>query len=1611
MFLSLLRFPKPIWFNKEMGTFEIVDNAKKNLLKQLKSLVHAHTPVNPIYNVTIQYPKPEQKITALDLKLETSFTVQCLDREQGVAWIKQERLPAFLNSDCYFEYRLAKLLSQLECNTEPGLLQIDRTYRPWFHEIEDKPVPAIVEKVEVAMKELYICLGKASVTQTKAMFTQAKDNFRKTIVQSARKPIATIMTPAFHSATSLQSSGSSLSDDQSSQHPSGETSTSGHGGEDEGGEEIAPAEHRNPPVAPSGLSSSGDDADFLGFEESEAPGPSSIQQCSAGMESRRPALRRMSQQSHSAQRQADVELDLLEMSRETIGMHHLEEPFSTHQNCRGLLCPAQHSTAARINTAGGEGAHHRASSEEEEEEHQLEDGEVEEQNRTKMSPSTNNTSHISSGSLNTSRAATTTAAFSSMNRCTTEESGSPQGCTVPKAKLLWTRLSNSASRCSDYRARSSQTFVACWNKTCCPEDLADMPLPAAVKVTTTLNFFISGSFHGSAADICRISQYTLGRVSRIIGVCCVLHNRAQQRGFELQEEQGAECRTSSEEEEEEPEVEMTPTAEAILSMEQHTVTIACDMVVLMLEMNSSILAAKTARASCISLLDDILISVEARKLPVRTQTNRQLSNKQYFDDDQELCNPSFSKPKVVDNELFEFVPEYSLQAPATIYVEVKSENETEHNIEEKEKKEDQVSTYDKTTTQITETNLPSTPDETKPHLDHNTKIDTHIASKSSVLKTPQLNPETSSAVSDKIKTQGFSGKMGEESPDSNSSNEEDDIRDSCYVTPRHSYNFKNGKGIEKFKKFLQGTAGEKYWWLWMDIERLKVIKDGKKKQSYLNKIRNRFLFSGGEYHMNAETRARLGLSFISQWTVENLCQIQSDIVTPLLLYWGPRYCINQGFPIRQAGIVLKDWKDRQLRPKSDVSLFSKTNFILPNCVKKDSPPKERGMRAPPPTQLAMLHEDPGEAGQRPKWGPIFSEHFSTQKSGASPPDNVQQKCLPKKHKQKTVHRLAKRTFSPNRELQKKGVTGIMLNTPISRLESKDQLLNSIGSIWSNASQSMTDYEEQDLSRAKEIRSLEKLMRITKYQEAVCNYKMENLLHALHHESKTGYIFTDFCEKTRNPFMFATYIVDGAPADVDVDTENKKSIFQKLEPPFEELFDEVEMHTLILLLVPWMRMIEMDRTTYNKVALIEEIRYLDSIYDKKLQELQRKIFPNEDFPLPIRSADQVQIAEDHKDLNYWQKVPEEFQNYTLDILIHNRLELENFQAFLGENFAGMDLKCWLDIEYFRRIPHNENVNRSDKSKEIKSKYLNQKYFFALNSPATKAQQDEVMMLAGGWGKLLHNQFSSEVLIEVQKYVKARLERKWLPMFLATPEFAARHHARVQLQDVVEDQLFQRSAKKRAILDNKFVSSSKEIIAFRKALLNPVTALQFQHYLSLKGELMENNVIFWLEVQKYKDMYHSHASKESMQNKITAIISCFINSNIPPTLQINIPPEYAYEIINYRQEQGPYIFREAQMAVFEVLFKLWPEFTNFRRSVANESVLPSLERKIMTRKEKNERKGIVESSTEVIFQNYANIRVFRSINWRGSDDITDDSTSTEIFKGAMDRCHLKAMKVEA
>ncbi|KAI4565935.1 hypothetical protein MJT46_009310 [Ovis ammon polii x Ovis aries] len=518
-----------------------------------------------------------------------------------------------------------------------------------------------------------------------------------------------------------------------------------------------------------------------------------------------------------------------------------------------------------------------------------------------------------------------------------------------------------------------------------------------------------------------------------------------------------------------------------------------------------------------------------------------------------------------------------------------------------------------------------------------------------------------------------------------------------------TYDIGNRKEFERFKKFLKGTLGEKYWWLWMDIERLKVLKNPGRHQRHIEKMKKCFLVSSGDYYLSAEVLSKFKLLDGSQWNEEHLKKIQTEVVKPLLLYWAPRFCVTHTSSTKHASAELKFWHLRQEQPRKDVDPFPQMATLLPLRPKSCIP------------QLPEMQKEESSLLQLPK-SPKKSPRVKTAvykpwKSESSNPVSSKDDVIEKgsRHMSESSKVIRLTSFTDISECLKPQLDRRYTYT-------EEPLL------WKNCVYFWFD-----------LQAYHQLF----YQETLHPFKV--------------------CKQAQ--YLFATYIAPSATLDIGLQQEKKREIYMKIQPPFEDLFDAAEEYILLLLLEPWTKMIKSDQVAYGKVELVEETRQLDSTYLRKLQAL-----------------------------------------------------------------------------------HKETV-----------------------------------------------------------------------------------------------------FKKAEPVESKWISSSCEIIAFRKALLNPVTARQFQRFVALKGDLLENGVLFWQEVQKYKDLCHSHCDESIIHKKIMTIINCFINSSIPPALQIDIPVEQAQKIIEHRKELGPYVFREAQMTVFGVLFKFWPQFCEFRKNLTDEKIMSVLERR--------------------------------------------------------------------
>ncbi|XP_078610938.1 regulator of G-protein signaling 22-like isoform X2 [Branchiostoma floridae x Branchiostoma japonicum] len=750
------------------------------------------------------------------------------------------------------------------------------------------------------------------------------------------------------------------------------------------------------------------------------------------------------------------------------------------------------------------------------------------------------------------------------------------------------------------------------------------------------------------------------------------------------------------------------------------------------------------------------------------------------------------------------------------------------------------------------------------------------------------------------------------------------------------FELQNCKGFEAMRKFLEGSNGDKYWSFWLDIDRGKLITDPNKHQSYLVKMRERYLQKSSPLALTQEMCLALGLGLARDWTMEQLADVQARVLEPLLLYWAPRFLLSQRRHTNMDQNYLY-YRQKLNRPKSaEIDPQPRTITIIPLRPKTCIPRVKLGQRqqVSRSADLALLKQ---QERNRKEGQQLLTAKLNLRKSPS--PDRLKTKALSPKHKR--------------------------------RKSARSDISSISGSSWAGSEDSSPDEGPQNIRNI-----VARKFSLPSSNDSVFlgSSRMEQMLQALYHDRNAGFFFTQFCERSGNklwsnsihcwtdlqtyhtlfyadvldPFVVkkkaqyihSRFVVAASPEDIGCSQDIRNEVYKNIDPPFEELFDSAEEYILHVLVVPWQQMIEGDKHTYSKVELFEQKRHLET-KSRQLLRLQKKGLLRE---LTI-TPEAEELEESQYDDTIWDKLPDQFKKWTFEGLVHNRLELEHFRKFLADNFASIDLQCWMDIEAFRRLSHLDNAKRDDKAKDIKSKYLNKKYFFGPNSPATKEQQNKVMEAGGGWGKILQDRPPTTLLLEAQKYVKERLEKKWLPMFLSTSDFQDRQRPKINMDDVAEDVMVHKQRKRQQVwkmLDSKLMSSTRDIIAFRRALMNPVTSQQFRKFVSVKGENLENDVLFWLEIQKYKDMVHAHVEDSFIQQKIAAIIHCFIDSSLPPSVQIDIPPDQADRILEHRRELGPYIFREAQLTVFRLLLHQWGAFCEFRQNMAEEKILTTLER---------------------------------------------------------------------
>ncbi|KAL8598265.1 hypothetical protein ACOMHN_035215 [Nucella lapillus] len=120
---------------------------------------------------------------------------------------------------------------------------------------------------------------------------------------------------------------------------------------------------------------------------------------------------------------------------------------------------------------------------------------------------------------------------------------------------------------------------------------------------------------------------------------------------------------------------------------------------------------------------------------------------------------------------------------------------------------------------------------------------------------------------------------------------------------------------------------------------------------------------------------------------------------------------------------------------------------------------------------------------------------------------------------------------------------------------------------------------------------------------------------------------------------------------------------------------------------------------------------------------------------------------------------------------------------------------------------------------------------------------------------------------------------------------------------------------------------------------ISMLYFYKYLLKHGEedgmpLLDKDLFFYIEVQKFKDISHQYSDEEMLKRKVQSVVDCFLDSVYSPSLQIDITSEMHVKTMKTAQRyQGgkdvmPSLFDEAQFYVFKELLPYWAGFRKFQ-----------------------------------------------------------------------------------
>ncbi|KAK2187817.1 hypothetical protein NP493_153g02003 [Ridgeia piscesae] len=131
--------------------------------------------------------------------------------------------------------------------------------------------------------------------------------------------------------------------------------------------------------------------------------------------------------------------------------------------------------------------------------------------------------------------------------------------------------------------------------------------------------------------------------------------------------------------------------------------------------------------------------------------------------------------------------------------------------------------------------------------------------------------------------------------------------------------------------------------------------------------------------------------------------------------------------------------------------------------------------------------------------------------------------------------------------------------------------------------------------------------------------------------------------------------------------------------------------------------------------------------------------------------------------------------------------------------------------------------------------------------------------------------------------------------------------------------------------------------------PLQMMYFYKYLVHHGDqnkqpLIDRDLFYYWEVQKFKDCNHGFADQEMLKRKVQSILDSYLDCAPPPTLQVDMTSDLQQKTVRAAQkflsgkEVGPTIFDESQFHVFKELLPYWAGFVREYEEPEDLTIIP-------------------------------------------------------------------------